>query len=338
VRAQKDMVRALYAAENARTTQDLVREREKSLSLQLKHDSIALDAGRFASEISALQAQISDMSVEAAELRSRLRKDENYISQLKTSLHIAEQSNAAKEAEIEALRARANRLAEQADNLKIDMAARQTAIESLNFKSNALRTERDNLREDVSLLLQRAKDAEQKLTQYEHMMIRLEDKATRDAAAASDKNALLGRRQQEISKLKEQIKAANADLRKANRVLRNAGLPPIPAEAISVERSTEETMRSELDTAAIAARLSDEVRKRSAAVAEQLQKAKAGSGQDDAIREEIAGIAANMVALTAINEGASSPIRNLLPDAGENQDGERINLAQRAATILSEPR
>ena len=337
VRAQKDMVRALYAAENAKTTQDLVREREKSLALQLKHDSLALDAGRFAAEIEGLQALISDMSVEAAEQRSHLRKDENYISQLKTSLHIAEQASAAKEGELDALRTRLNKLAEQTDNLKIDLAARDTEIESLTFKANAVRIERDNLRQDVNLLQKRAKDAEQALAQHEHEVIRLEDKAGRDAASTADKDTLLGRRQQEITKLKEQIKAANAELRKANRELRNAGLQPVVADAVSEERATEETMPTELDTAAIAARLSDEVRKRSAAVSEQLLKAKSDTSHDGAIREEIAGIAASMVALTAINEGPSSPIRDLLPDGTDNQDGERINLAQRAATILSEP-
>jgi len=336
VRAQKDMVRAFYAAENAKTTQQLVREREKSLALQLKHDSLALDAGRFAAEIGGLQAQISDMSVEAAEQRSHLRKDENYISQLKTSLHIAEQASAAKEGELEALRTRLNRLAEQSDNLKIDLAARETEIESMSFKANAVRIERDTLRQDVSLLQKRAKDAEQTLAQHEHAVIRLEDQADRDAASVADKDTLLGRRQQEIAKLKEQIKAATAELRKANRALRNAGLQPVAADAVSEERATEETMATELDTAAIAARLSEEVRKRSAAVSEQL-KAKSDTHQDEAAREEIADIAARMVALTAINEGPTSPIRDLLPDAADHQDGERINLAQRAATILSEP-
>ncbi|EJL58838.1 hypothetical protein PMI09_00003, partial [Rhizobium sp. CF122] len=158
-----------------------------------------------------------------------------------------------------------------------------------------------------------------------------------DAASAAEKNTLLGSRQQEIAKLKEQVKAANAELRKANRALRNAGLAPVAQDAVSEERATEETMATQLDTAAIAARLSEEVRKRSAAVSEQLLKAKSDVSQDGAVREEIAGIAASMVALTAINEGPSSPIRDLLPDATDALDGERINLAQRAATILSEP-
>ncbi len=337
VRAQKDMVRALYAAENARTTQDLIREREKSMSLQLKHDSIARDAGHFASEISALQAQIADMSVEAAELRSHLRKDENYISQLKTSLHIAEQASAAKEGELDALRIRLNKIVEQTDNLKIDMAARETELENLNFKHSGLRTERDELRQDVSLLQKRAKDAEQKLTQQEHTVIRLEDRAERDKATLSDKEALLTRRQQELTKLKDQVKAANADMRKANRALRSAGLAPLVLIPPQEKPVQEETPTSELDTAAVAARLAEEVRARSAAVSEEILAARLNTSNDGAIREEIATIAADMVALTAINEGKASPIRELLPETSETKEGERIDLAQRAATILSQP-
>ncbi|WP_018897074.1 hypothetical protein [Rhizobium sp. 2MFCol3.1] len=337
VRAQKDMVRALYAAENARTTQDLIREREKSMSLQLKHDQIARDAGHFASEISALQAQIADMSVEAAELRSHLRKDENYISQLKTSLHIAEQASAAKEGELDALRIRLNKIVEQTDNLKIDMAARETELENLNFKHSGLRTERDELRQDVGLLQKRAKDAEQKLTQQEHAVLRLEDRAERDKATLADKEALLTRRQQDLTKLKDQVKAANADMRKANRALRSAGLAPLVLIPPQEKPVPEEAPISELDTAAVAARLAEEVRARSAAVSEEILAARLNTSNDGAIREEIATIAADMVALTAINEGKSSPIRELLPETTETKEDERIDLAQRAATILSQP-
>ncbi|AIC28690.1 chromosome segregation SMC protein [Rhizobium etli bv. mimosae str. IE4771] len=336
VRAQKDMVRALYAAENARTTQDLLREREKSLSLQLRHDALAVDAGRLAADIGELQAQIGEMHVEAAEQRSHLRKDENYISQLKTNLHIAEQSAANKESELAAMRTRLSKLSEQTDGLRIDLAARETEAESLKFRANALRDERDTLRQDVTLLQKRAKDAEQKLTQQQHMVIRLEDKAARESASAAEKENLLARRQQEIVKLKEQLKAANAEIRRINRVLRDAGLAKMAAE-LPTELTADDSTVSMLDTAAVTAEMGEDVRKRSAALAERLQKAKSVAGRDGAIREEIASIAANMVALTALNEGPSSPIRTLLPDAGTKNPNDRVSLADRAAAIIANP-
>ncbi|MGO7793259.1 hypothetical protein ACC703_38865, partial [Rhizobium ruizarguesonis] len=66
----------------------------------------------------------------------------------------------------------------------IDLAARETEAESLKFRVNALSDERDTLRQDVTLLQKRAKDAEQKLTQQQHMVIRLEDKAERESDSA----------------------------------------------------------------------------------------------------------------------------------------------------------
>ena len=336
VRAQKDMVRALYAAENARTTQDLLREREKSLSLQLRHDALAVDSGRLAAEIGELQAQIGEMHVEAADQRSHLRKDENYISQLKTNLHIAEQSGSNKESELTTMRTRLAKLSEQADGLRIDMAARETEAESLKFRANALRDERDTLRQDVTLLQKRAKDAEQKLTQQQHMVIRLEDRAARETASAAEKETMLVRRQQEIAKLKEQLKAANAEIRKINRVLRDAGLARMATE-LPPEMAAEDTTASALDIGTITTEMGEDVRKRSAALADRLQKAKAVTGRDGAIREEIASIAANMVALTALNEGPSSPIRSLLQDSVEKNPNDRVSLADRAAAIIADP-
>jgi myosin heavy subunit len=336
VRAQKDMVRALYAAENARTTQDLAREREKSLSLQLRHDTLAVDAGRLAAEIGELQAQIGDMQVEAADLRSHLRKDESYISQLKTSLHIAEQANAAKDGELETLRARLNKLAEQADSLKIDMAARDTELESLKFRANALRDERDALRREADLLQKRARDAEQKLSQQQHMMTRLEDQAAHGAAAISEREAQIMRRQQEIARLKEQLKATNAELRKTGKAMRDAGLAGPTAEP-SPEAAAGDADPAELDVAAVTAAMAVDVRKRSVALAERLQKAKAANGRDGAMREEIASIAASMVALTALDEGPSSPIVSLLSKVPEREPGDRVSLADRAAAIIANP-
>ncbi|MGO8126555.1 hypothetical protein ACC728_36960, partial [Rhizobium ruizarguesonis] len=83
------------------------------------HDALAVDAGRLAAEIGELQTKIGEMHVEAADQRSHLSKDENYISQLKTNLHISEQSAANKDSELATMRKRLSKLGEQADGLRI---------------------------------------------------------------------------------------------------------------------------------------------------------------------------------------------------------------------------
>ncbi|KAA0700749.1 hypothetical protein DTW90_03695 [Neorhizobium sp. P12A] len=347
VRAQKDMARALYAAENAKTEQALSQEREKAVSLQLRQDTLLKEAGRLASENTDLQSQIDEMDVEAGNLRSRLRREESYISQLKASLRVSEQAHAEKESDIETLRRRLAKITADADNLKIDLATRETEIENLRFRMNALRDERDGLRNDVSLVTKRAKDAELRLGQEENKTSRLEDKLNREVAGNADRETLIERRLAEVARLKEKLKAANAETREASRALRAAGIPrpsssrlaklqpsPQPAENTGKETPTIAAVAApERQVETEIARMTDDVRNRSKALSDRLLKSRSAA-QDNAMREEIAVIAANMVALTALKEGEQSAIRNLLPENIEaGQDG-RTSLAQRVADLL----
>ncbi len=69
VRAQRDMARAVYAAENARTKQELLQERDKAVGLQIRFDKLATEASELHSSNHELQMQVQDMSTEAADLR-----------------------------------------------------------------------------------------------------------------------------------------------------------------------------------------------------------------------------------------------------------------------------
>ena len=175
VRAQRDMARAVYAAENARTKQELVQEKDKAVSLQLKSDNLAEEAKRLLSENADLRAHIDQMDTEAAESRSRLRQEDGYIQQLKAALEQNEESIAAKELEIDGLQKRQMLMMSDADNFRIDLSTRGTEVENLKFRITALRDERDALRNDVRLLTTRAKDAETRLQLEENRLQRLED-------------------------------------------------------------------------------------------------------------------------------------------------------------------
>lgn len=352
VRAQKDMARALYAAENAKTEQALSKERDKGIALQLQHEALKKEAGRLASEAEQLHGQIDDMSVEAGDLRSRLRREEGNISQLKSALRISEQAHTEKAVDIAALQQRIDRMALDADNLKIDLAARETEVESLRFRLNGLRTERDTLRSDIAAMTSRAKEAEMRLGQEELKVTRLEDKLNREMAANADKQAIIDRRSDEVSRLKEKLKTSAATARDTVRAAKRktaaakalagtaagtgATSSPNPAEdasAITGDTTPTEAAR-DMDTDI--ALLGEQARNRSAALSERLLKARS-TGQDAALRDEIATIAASMVALTVMKEGENSPIHALL-DAGADKEGsERKSLADRAAALLERP-
>jgi hypothetical protein len=90
------------------------------------------------------------------------------------------------------------------------------------------------------------------------------------------------------------------------------------------------------DEEAEIAALGEEARNRSTAVSDRLLKSHTAR-QDAALREEIAAIAANMVALTALKEGERSPIHTLLNGSEGKNGSERTSLADRASELLEKP-
>ena len=345
VRAQKDMARALFAAENARSEQALTQQRDKTVALQIHNGKLQQEASRLAAGNTESQTRIDDLEVEAGELRSRLRREESYISQLKSSIHAAEQASVEKEADIDGLRKRMTKMAADADNLKIDLATRETEIESLKLRINTLRDERDTLHQDLNAASLRAADAEQSHRQESDKNKRLEERLDREIAGNADKETAIERHAQDVVRLKERLEAAVKESREVNKALRAAGIAPpkkpvktpkLSAVSMIADTADNQTNAAEPERTVEddIAKMTEEVRNRAAALSDRLSKARSPT-HDEAMREEIATIAANMVALTALKEGNSSPILGLLPkDKDPAEQAARISLADRVTALL----
>ncbi|CDN49001.1 hypothetical protein [Neorhizobium galegae] len=346
VRAQRDMARAVYAAENARTKQELVQERDKAVALQIRSESLAEETRQLLSEITDLRTQIDTMDVEAADARSRLRQEDSYIQQLKAALETAEQTVTAKDQEIEKLQQRQLLMIAEADNFRIDLSTRDTEVENLKFRITALRDERDTLRNDVRLQTSRAKDAEARLTQEEHRVQRLEDKLAKEIADRADRETTLERRLAEIGRLRDKLKGANAEARDSSRALRDSAVVRPVIKAGPKKKITPEDINlreiphappprqarisGQPDVDPVVARMAEDARSRAMALSEPLQN---DSGSDEAIRQELAAIAASMVAMTAASEGSSSPIHKIL--SGKSGNGNRESLAAKSKKTLA---
>ncbi|KAB1087690.1 hypothetical protein F4V91_15385 [Neorhizobium galegae] len=346
VRAQRDMARAVYAAENARTKQELVQERDKAVALQIRSESLAEETRQLLSEITDLRTQIDTMDVEAADARSRLRQEDSYIQQLKAALETAEQTVTAKDQEIEKLQQRQLLMIAEADNFRIDLSTRDTEVENLKFRITALRDERDTLRNDVRLQTSRAKDAEARLTQEEHRVQRLEDKLAKEIADRADRETTLERRLAEIGRLRDKLKGANAEARDSSRALRDSAVVRPVIKAGPKEKITPEDINlreiphappprqarisGQPDVDPVVARMAEDARSRAMALSERLQ---IDSGSDEAIRQELASVAASMVAMTAASEGSSSPIHKIL--SGKSGNGNRESLAAKSKKTLA---
>lgn len=338
VRAQKDAARAAYAAENARTQQALKRERDKGVSLMLTNEKSLHEARRLAGENADLHAQLADMNVEAADMRSAIRQFEQRLDRMKATLDSVERDNAAKSDEIQKLGVHLTQHAAEIDNLKITLAARETEVEHLKSRIATLRDEREALRGDLKAETTHAKEMELRLSRDETRLHRLEDKLAREMATSADRESALERRAGEIERLKTKVKDTNQEMRDAAKALRAAGIAfplrkerrPATEQAANGSVSPPAQPASEIAGSAAA----DDLRNRATALSERLTNSKSAA-HDDALRDEVASIAAGMVALTATNEGPSSPILNLLANEEQEQGtAKRESLAKRAKDIL----
>ncbi|MBW9065294.1 hypothetical protein JNB71_18480 [Rhizobium herbae] len=334
VRAQKDAARAAYAAENARTSQVLKRERDKTVTLMLQNDAVLKDARRLAGENADLHTQIADMNVEAADLRSTARQLEQTIERLKASLADLERDNVKKKDDIRTLQRQLDHFTADLDNLKIDAVTSDTEAENLKSRIAGLRDERDNLRNELRAESARARELEVRLARDETRIRQFEAKLAKAIAANADKDNFLERRGAEIERLKAKIRDAGAagpamPVRKDKRPLAEvsaAGGLHVDAKA-TADQSRPTSAAIDLSAPEEAAR------NRAAALSERLVNSRTAS-HDDALREEIAEIAATMVVLTAAKEGPASPIPALLTPAGAQTDRSGKSLARRVKNML----
>jgi myosin heavy subunit len=342
VRAQRDMARAVYAAENARTKQELAQERTRSTSFQLRLDALNEEARHLEAYKAELQMRIDQFDVEAADARARLRESDSYIQELKAALLKAEEAEAETEREQDELRQQLIRLTSDADNVRTDLSSRDTELENLRLRITTLRDERENLRNELREQTTRAKDAESRLTQEEERVARLEDRLNREIADRSDKEEALERRLQEIARLRDKLAGRSSADATVEADTVDPGVQPLVTESAAPAEPTESSDPADTDTdtdidtdVELADRIlavAEEARHRATALSERLLNGK-NTANDEALRQEMAAIAASMVAVTAAGEGKASPIHAIL--SGRTGTGGRESLAARAKKSLT---
>ncbi|NTJ43134.1 hypothetical protein G6L28_11065 [Agrobacterium larrymoorei] len=310
VRAQKDMARALYAAENARTRQELDTEREKALSLKFRNDTAVGDASRLLSETRELKTQVENMTLEAGELRAKARRHEDAAARLSTKLKDAEETAIARTQEISNLTKRIGAISRELDDLKIALSARDIEVEQAKHNTASWRKERETINKELEEAASKNREAATHMTRESRRIARLEEQLTTEAARNADNEMLLERRAQEIARLKARLSTDSVE--------------PTAAASPIIQ------LGSAAETPDRIAREIEDIRNQGTALTERLLNVK-GTGNDVAIRKEIAQIGARMIALTAAQEGESSPIPALI----RNAESGRQNLATLATDLIA---
>jgi chromosome segregation ATPase len=329
VRAQKDMARAAFAAENARLSESVRQEREKHTLTMVRNEKLLAEAAAIGTENAELHAQIADMNIEAGDMRSLLRREEMRSEQLKAALAGADRELRARLADIEKLNGIINHLNADLDNMKIELATRDTAVENIKSRAGNLRDEREKLREELKAAIEKAKGLELRLSREEGRVRQLETRLTRELAGNADKDNAIERRIAEINRLRDKVKTLTAENKEVAKATRATGLARTIATNRIAARRTEKP-QPPLDIAA----LEEDVRNQGTALTERLLAA-GSTTNDTALREEMADLASKMIVLTAAREGANSPVHELIATIDPALDGDERSLARRVRERLN---
>lgn len=355
VRAQKDMARALYAAENAKVRQELDTEREKNTSLRLANEAASSDAYRLGEQNRSFSLKIEELTLEIGELRAALDAAEEHAGIIQANLAQQEQAANERASQMSDLTARLTNLTRELDDSKILAATRDLEAEQAKQSATRFRKEGETATRELQDVAARNKEAMTAVARESRKVTRLEEQVATLMAKNADLDTMLTLRNQEVARLKEQLAATGG---RANDMIIRLPNPAVPVEkTVSPSQPAAPAPAAALETApageeeaapAMAAEAAptvvtepavsqgleqeiEDIRNQGTALTERLLNVR-GTGNDEPIRREIARIAAEMIALTAAQEGEKSPIPGLLAKASGSSGRE--SLAKRAKVVM----
>ncbi|WP_422371373.1 hypothetical protein [Hoeflea sp.] len=367
IRAEKDMARAAYAADNARLSIDLKQNRE-ALAQSTAHGT------RLSNELVNLRAEkltaeqtIEERDANIRELNATMHQREQEITNLSGNLGAAIRLAEARKAEIASKEQAINRLGSEIEELRIDVATLDTEAENFKAQIKELRDERRALREKLKTTEETNHDLAFRLKREEARLVETEAKLAKTITSLTDRENALDRRVAEVERYKEKNKSLVEELKAARRERTASEIEKARSQPRGVQKpattngapprqdpgSAAKTAASSATAAAQAEAADvetddapeydltdsekvDRLRARQAALTERLMKADTNKN-DAALRTEIATVAAMMVELTAGREGDSSAISKIL-ESREDRTGSRNpgpSLAARARDLIS---
>lgn len=382
IRAEKDMARAAYAADNARLSVDLKKKGDDLAEVSARATLLSNHLVDVRAEKLAAEQSIQEREADLRDLNAKMHVREEEITNLTGNLGAANRLAEARRREIAERDDRINRLGAEIEEMRIDIATLDTETENFKAQIRELRDERRSLRETIKQTETENQDLAFRLKREEARLVETEQKLAKAISTLTDRENALERRIAEVERYKQKnagltndLRATRRDLtaaqrevqraaratssdRKSNTVKSNgakpADPPPLKAvEAQSAPRPAPPAPRSQPPQKIAAAAASsqnddairddlsenekiDRLRARQAALSERLLKANK-SGNDAALRREIATVAAMMVELTANRDPDGSPIHKILQgneDARDSDTGDP-SLAARAREMIA---
>ncbi|KJS15341.1 MAG: hypothetical protein VR78_09045 [Hoeflea sp. BRH_c9] len=339
IRAEKDLARAAFAAETARLSVDLKHNRDQltqsvARGTRLSNDLVALRAEKISIE-KALEER--EDSIRA--LNAKINERDITITTLTGNFSDAARLTEALKHELAGRDDKINRLGAEIEELRIDLATLDTEAENFKAQIRELRDERNVLRDSLAKAGSAHRDLETRLQNNEERLAHTQAKLAQTITALTDRENALERRSAEIERFRQKNRVLSDEIRAAKSALKDAtsaaarptppktSAPPQPAMPVEISKPFDS---SKAEPADLTEKLNgqerapqhhqddiledekiDRLRARQAALAERLLKADK-SGNDAALRRELAVVASMMVELTASRDGRTSPVYAIL--------------------------
>lgn len=315
IQADKDRIRAEFAISVRKLEMELkaLREKHAAQLVELnrgKEDlkAMAAEGERKDQAIAALQAEKEALAVTLAEREKELQQRADKIAGL-------ERAVAERVAELEKLGEMYDEASFASSNRQIELVAREAEVEKLGADLSALRTQRKEAEKRANEAAAESRAAREALKGEQKKRADLEKKMERLMSALADREDKLDRREKELALLRERSRERGG--------------------AASSGKDSGDEARERLE-----ARLTALLRENKRLKADLAAAGAGKSGPGDApngsasLREEMHGLAAEVVHLAMKLDGPDSPIaRALNAPSGTQGAGRMMSLADRVRAL-----
>jgi len=354
IEADKDRMRAEFAMSTRRLEMSVKSFKDKAAAQLIELNRNREELKRLAGERDVGSHSVSELETKGGALRAELRQREEQLQRLTQRVAETETALGARALELDKMGHAYDEASLRASNRQIELVVCETEVDKLALDLEKLRGEHKDAERRVQELTADGKAAREALKAERTKMAELESKFERTLATLTDREETLGRREQELTRLREQVKSRSDDERRLDDRLVEEAQERLKLEAQLADMTTLFSGAKGGDVEKAMATLTEDRERLGARVSEltaENEKLKveleardraAAEGRGDErlgnalLRERINDLAAEVVSLTAALEGPQSPINKILAEApqGEGAPPDKItSLADRVRAL-----
>jgi DNA repair exonuclease SbcCD ATPase subunit len=337
ISAEKDQLRAGFAMEARRLEMTIA-------GLQQKAAGQAVDIGRVREQLSVAQSEgvqkndaIAALEGRVSALDAEIGERDQKIGQLVANLAEAEKLIDRRAEDMEKLGQLYDEASFLSSNRQIELVARESEIDKLASDMLAMRNQRKEIEAQSQAIVAESRTAREALRVEQKRVADLDKRIERLLSVVADREDKLERREKELARLREKLKGGGTVARSAAEPAKRPA-PAVRVDAVAPAQSAAAIPAGAIDKA-VAKVNSDRERleERLARFGVQSRKATGGAAGETArnglangnrqesaeLREQMADLAAEVVHLTGMRDGPSSPIAKALArDEGQAATGE----------------